>query len=70
MRLTFSRGHILSRRKLLRAGLAGTAVGLAGVVIAPTSLVAAQVEGASSPVGDVYQLQAAFTAPRRCRTSI
>ena len=52
--------HSVSRRKLLRAGLAGTAVGLAAVVIAPTSLVAAQVEGPSSPVGDIYQLQAAF----------
>jgi hypothetical protein len=51
---------MLSRRKLLRAGLAGTAVSLAGVMVAPASLVAAQVEGPSSPVGDIYQLQAAF----------
>jgi hypothetical protein len=45
---------------LLGAGLAGTAVGLAAVVVAPASLVAAQVDGPSSPVGDIYQLQAAF----------
>ena len=60
MRQILSPGHIVSRRKLLRAGLAGTAVGLAGVVIPPAALVAAQVEGPSSPVGDIYQLQAAF----------
>jgi len=53
-------GHTVSRRKMLRAGLAGTGVALAGVVIAPAALVAAQVEGPSSPVGDIYQLQAAF----------
>src|SRR5262249_47739246 len=52
--------HVVSRRKLLGAGLAGTAVGLAAVVDAPASLVAARVDGPSRPVGDVYQLQAAF----------
>ena len=52
--------HIVSRRKLLGAGLAGTAVGLAGVVVAPATLVAAQVEGPSSAVGEIYELQSAF----------
>lgn len=37
----------ISRRNLLRAGLAGTAVGLVGAVLAPASLVGAQVEGAT-----------------------
>jgi len=53
-------GHMLSRRKLLRAGVSGTALSMAGLVVAPVELVAAQVEGPSSPVGDIYQLQAAF----------
>ena len=60
MQQTVSTEHTISRRKLLRAGLEGTAVGLAGVMVAPASLVVAQVEGPSSPVGDIYQLQAAF----------
>ena len=60
MQPILSTGHVVSRRKLLRAGLAGSAVGLVGVVLAPASLAAAQVEGPSSPVGDIYQLQAAF----------
>ena len=60
MRQLFSTGHVVGRRNLLRAGLAGAAVGLAGVVVAPASFVAAQVDGPSSPVGDIYQLQAAF----------
>jgi hypothetical protein len=53
-------GHNVSRRGLLRAGLAGTAVGLAGVVLAPASLVGAQVEGPSSAVAEIYQLQSVF----------
>ncbi len=57
---TVSTEHIIGRRKLMRSALAGTAVGLAGVIVAPAWLVAAQVEGPSSPVGDIYQLQAAF----------
>jgi hypothetical protein len=52
--------HNVSRRNLLRAGLAGTAVGLVGAVLAPSSLVGAQVEGASDVVGEIYQLQSAF----------
>jgi hypothetical protein len=51
---------MINRRKLLRAGIAGTVVGAAGLVVAPASLVAAQVDGPSSVVGDIYQLQAAF----------
>jgi hypothetical protein len=47
-------------RNLLRAGLAGTAVGLAGATLAPASLVAAQVEGPSSVLAEIYQLQSAF----------
>lgn len=54
----------MNRRELLRAGVAGT-VGLAGVIVAPASFVAAQVEGPASAVGDIYQLQAAF---RRAKT--
>jgi hypothetical protein len=60
MEQTVIKEHIVSRRKLIRAGLAGVAVGLTGVVVAPATLVAAQVDGPSSPVGDIYQLQAAF----------
>ena len=52
--------HHVSRRNLVRAGLAGTAVSLAGVVLAPASLVGAQVEAPSSAVADIYQLQSAF----------
>jgi hypothetical protein len=60
MRQILKTEHTVSRRKLLHVGLAGTGVALAGVVVAPASLVAAQVAGPSSPVGDIYQLQAAF----------
>jgi hypothetical protein len=60
MQQILSTRDVISRRKLLGAGLAGTAVGLAAVVVAPASLVTAQVDGPSSPVGDIYQLQAAF----------
>ena len=52
--------HFIGRRTLLRAGLAGAAVGLAGLAVAPASLAVAQVDGPSSAVGDIYQLQAAF----------
>jgi SnoaL-like domain len=52
--------HITSRRNFLYAGLAGTAIGVAGVVFAPASLVGAQVEGPSSAVAEIYQLQSAF----------
>src|SRR6478735_6493795 len=51
--------QIVNRRNLLRAGLAGTAVGLAGVVV-PASLVGAQVQNRTSAVGEIYQLQSAF----------
>jgi hypothetical protein len=51
--------HIVNRRNLLRAGLAGTAVGLAGVVI-PASIVGAQPQTQASAVGEIYQLQSAF----------
>jgi hypothetical protein len=67
MRQTLISNNVFSRRKLLRAGLGGTAVGLAGTVVAPASLVAAldeggrtEVDGPTSPVGDIYRLQAAF----------
>jgi hypothetical protein len=50
----------VSRRNLLRAGLAGSAVGLVGAAFAPASLVGAQVEGTSDVVGEIYQLQSAF----------
>ncbi|MBV9597140.1 MAG: hypothetical protein JOZ87_09755 [Chloroflexi bacterium] len=53
-------GHSVSRRNLLRAGLAGTAVSLAGVMLAPGTPVAAQVDGPSSAVAEIYQLQSAF----------
>jgi hypothetical protein len=52
--------RVLRRRKLLRAGIAGTLAGVAGLVVAPASVGTAQVEGPSSAVGDIYQLQAAF----------
>lgn len=45
---------------MLCAGLAGSAAGLASAVLAPLSLVGAQVEGPSSPVAEIYQLQSAF----------
>jgi hypothetical protein len=48
------------RRELLRAGAAGAAVGLAGVVVAPAALVAAQVTGPTSAVAEIYELQSAF----------
>ena len=51
---------IVSRRKFLHAGVAGTAIGLAAVLVAPASLVGAQVEGPSSAVAEIYQLQSAF----------
>src|SRR5437016_9857834 len=51
---------IVSRRKFLHAGVAGTAIGLAAVLVAPASLVGAQVEGPSSVVAEIYQLQSAF----------
>jgi ketosteroid isomerase-like protein len=57
---TTQNGHIVSRRKLLRTGMAGTAIGPAGVMLAPASLVAAQVEGADSAVAQIYELQSAF----------
>src|ERR1051325_479537 len=52
--------HPTSRRNFLRSGLAGTAISVAGVVFAPASLVDAQVEGPSSAVAEIYQLQSAF----------
>ena len=55
-----STGRVVNRRKLMGEGLAATAVGLVGLVVPPASVVLAQVEGPSSPVGDIYQLQAAF----------
>jgi hypothetical protein len=53
-------GHSMSRRNVLRAGLAGTAASLAGVVLAPASLVGAQVQGPDRAVAEIYQLQSAF----------
>jgi hypothetical protein len=50
----------LTRRKLLRAGLAGGAGSLASIVLAPPLRVGAQVEGPSSAVAEIYQLQSAF----------
>src|ERR1041385_19774 len=50
----------VSRRNLLRAGLATTAVTLTNVALAPVPLVAAQVEVSSSALAEIYQLQSAF----------
>jgi len=52
--------HTVNRRKLLRAGLAGTAVSLAGGMLAPAARVAAQVDGPSSAIAEIYELQSAF----------
>src|ERR1051326_810514 len=52
--------HNLNRRSLLRTGLTGAAIGLAGVAFGPAPLVGAQVQGPSSAVAEVYQLQSAF----------
>ncbi|MBV9358082.1 MAG: nuclear transport factor 2 family protein [Chloroflexi bacterium] len=52
--------HAFSRRLVLRSGLAGAAVSLAGVALAPASLVAAQVEGPTTAVAQIYELQSAF----------
>ena len=60
MSQVFSPEHLVSRRNVLRAGLAGTAVSLAGAVVAPVSLVAAQVGGPESAVAEIYELQSAF----------
>jgi len=51
--------QMVGRRKLIRAGLAGTAASLAGVMLTPASLAAAQVERPSSVLADIYQLQSA-----------
>jgi hypothetical protein len=55
-------GPELSRRDLLRTGLAGTALGVSGLA-APglaTAKAPAGVSGAESEVGEIYELQAAF----------
>jgi hypothetical protein len=52
--------HGVSRRRLLRAGAASTAVCLASVVLAPAALAGAQAEGPSSALAEIYQLQSAF----------
>jgi hypothetical protein len=50
----------INRRTMFRTGMAGTALGVAGLVVPRLSVAAAQVNGPSCTVGDVYQLQAAF----------
>jgi hypothetical protein len=50
-----------SRREALRLGVAGTALGVAGLVIAPAGQASAQVTGPESvQVAEIYELQAAF----------
>jgi hypothetical protein len=51
---------MVSRLKLLRTGLAGTAVSVAGDMLPPALLVAAQEDGPSSAVAEIYELQSAF----------
>jgi SnoaL-like domain len=50
----------INRRAVFRTGMAGTALGVAALVLPRLSVAAAQVNGPSCSVGDVYQLQAAF----------
>jgi hypothetical protein len=52
--------HSINRRALLRAGVAGTAVSLAAAMVAPATLVAAQVDGPNDAVAEIYELQSAF----------
>lgn len=50
-----------SRREALRLGVAGTALGVAGLLAAPAGPAAAQVRGPESvQVAEIYELQAAF----------
>jgi hypothetical protein len=60
MSQTLGTTHVLGRRQLLRAGLSGTALGLAGMAASPALFLAAQGEAPGSPIGDIYQLQSAF----------
>ncbi len=51
----------VNRRDMLRLGMAGTAVGMAGLTLLPLSPVHAQTSGPeSTQVAEIYQLQAAF----------
>jgi len=52
--------HIVSRRSLLLVGLTGTVASLVGAALAPAMPIAAQVDGASDAVAEIYQLQSAF----------
>jgi hypothetical protein len=60
MSRTLNTAPVLGRRKLLRAGVSGTALSLAGLAVSPASLLAAPRQDASSPIGEIYQLQSAF----------
>jgi hypothetical protein len=55
----------VSRRELLRKGLAGSALGVAGLSSAALTTIPAQANGGvsgpeSTQVGEIYELQAAF----------
>ncbi len=58
--LPHSSGRNVSRRKVLRTGLVGTAASVAGLVLARAPLASAQADEAPSAVAEIYQLQSAF----------